>query len=192
MWNNHVLKILSAGIFMGLLFPVELVSAQTFNVCHGYECHYRTKITLTTKDDQHIRNLLQKGIRSAVTERKALQMAVVIFEKRSTVVIGVQDKPKMQFGKARIKGQMDCIDESINTDNFLLYLQSLGLLKHHTISRRVSRGIFIDGRYPHWSAAIKDKNGLIWAVDSWYEPGGGSPDILPLQEWKRRGYMGER
>lgn len=192
MWSNNYMKVLGIGIFIGCLFPVGLAFAQTFYVCHGYECYYRTKVTLTTKDDLQIRNLLLKGSRSADAEKKALQMAVAIFEKRSAVVIGVQDKPRMQFGKARIKGQMDCIDESINTDNFLRYLQSRAWLKHHTITRRVSRGAFIDGRYPHWSAAIKDKDGLSWAVDSWYEPGGGSPDILPLKEWKRRGYMGER
>lgn len=69
-------------------------------------------------------------------------------------------------GKARIKGQMDCIDESTNTDNFLRYLQSRGWLKHHTVARRTSRGAFFDGRYPHWTAVVEDKQGQKWAVDS--------------------------
>ena len=87
---------------------------------------------------------------------------------------------------------MDCIDESTNTDNFLHYLQSRGWLKHHTVARRTSRGAFIDGRYPHWTAVIEDRQGQRWAVDSWYEEGGGPPDIMPLRQWKQRGYMGER
>lgn len=186
------MKLLGAGALIGLVLPVGQASAQTFSVCHGYECHYRTKVTLTAKDEQRIRNLLHNGSRSADGERKALRTVVAIFEQRSTAFIGVRDKPRMQFGKARIKGQMDCIDESTNTDNFLRYLQSRGWLKHHTVARRTSRGAFFDGRYPHWTAVIEDKQGQKWAVDSWYEAGGGPPDIMPLQQWKQRGYMGER
>ncbi|WP_247881938.1 hypothetical protein [Brucella intermedia] len=177
---------------MGLMFPVGLASAQTFSVCHGYECYYRTKVTLPPKDEQRIRGLLQAGNLSADGERKALRAAVAIFEQRSTATIGVRDKPKMQFGKARIRGQMDCIDESTNTDTFLHYLQSRGWLKYHSVARRASRGAFFDSRYPHWTAVIEDRQGQRWAVDSWYEAGGGPPDIMPLQQWKQRGYMGER
>lgn len=187
-----MIKLLGTGVLMGLVFPVGLASAQTFSVCHGYECYYRTKVTLTPKEEQRIRGLLQAGSRSADGERKALRAAVAIFEQRSTATIGVRDKPKMQFGKARIRGQMDCIDESTNTDNFLHYLQARGWLKHHSVARRASRGAFFDGRYPHWTAVIQDRQGQRWAVDSWYEAGGGPPDIMPLQQWKQRGYMGER
>ncbi|WP_376710905.1 hypothetical protein [Pseudochrobactrum lubricantis] len=187
-----MIKLLCAGVLVSLILPLEMASAQTFRVCHGYDCYYRTKVTLSSKDESRIRNLLQKATRSANDERKALRMAVAIFEERGTAIISVRDKPKMQFGKARIKGQMDCVDESINTDNFLRYLETRGWLKHHTVAKRMTRGSFIDGRYPHWTAVIKDMSGHSWAVDSWYEAGGGMPDIMPLQEWKRRGYGGER
>lgn len=187
-----MIKLLSVSVFLSLLLPSVVAYAQTFSVCHGYDCYYKTKTTLTSKDELRIRNLLQKASRSAGDERKALRKAIAIYEERGATVIGVRDKPKMQFGKARIKGQMDCVDESINTDSFLRYLQARGWLKHHMPARRMTRGSFIDGRYPHWTAVIMDKSGQSWAVDSWYEAGGGAPDIMPLQEWKRRGYGGER
>ena len=192
MRSSDLIKLLTTGVFIGLAFSVGLASAQTFSVCHGYECYYRTKVTLTPKEEQRIRSLLRSSNRSANGERKALRAAVAIFEQRSTTSIGIRDKPKMQFGKARIRGQMDCIDETTNTDNFLRYLQSRGWLKHHFVARRTSRGAFFDGRYPHWTAVIKDQQGQRWAVDSWYEAGGGLPDIMPLPQWKQRGYMGER
>ena len=192
MRSTKLIKRISAGVLVSLMLPPGMASAQSFNVCHGYDCTYRTKVTLSSKEESRIRTLLQKAGRSANDERKALGMAVAIFEERGTATIGLRDKPKMQFGKARIKGQMDCVDESINTDSFLRYLQSRGWLKHHTVVRRTTRGSFIDGRYPHWTAVIKDTSEQSWAVDSWYEAGGGLPDIMPLQEWKRRGYRGER
>ncbi len=180
------------GLSCLAVFMPSPAPAATFLLCHGYECHYRTKLVLTKQDERHIRAILAQGQRLPHAEREALRKAVAFYEKRGTAAIGVLDKPRMQFGKARIKGQMDCIDESTNTDAFLRYLQSQGLLKFHNVERRTSRGLFLDSRYPHWTAVIRDNKGERWAVDSWFEPGGGLPDIMPLQEWSRRGVGGQR
>jgi len=175
-----------------LFVAAPKAEAQTFSVCHGYECYYRTKVTLSAQDLRRVQSLMRQGAQSPAAERKALRSAIALFEQRSTAFIGVRDKPRMKIGKARIKGQMDCIDESTNTDNFIRYLDARGWLKHHSPARKTTRGSFIDGRYPHWTAVIQAKDGERWAVDSWYEAGGGPPDIMLLAEWKRRGYGGER
>lgn len=162
-----------------------------FRVCHGYDCHYRTMVTLTAADQAKIRRLFSTTA-DAAGERKAIRKSVAIFEERSTQVIGVRDEPKMAFGRPNRKGQMDCIDESTNTDAFLHYLKANSLLRYHDVSRLDSRGFFIDGRYPHWTAVIVDRQKQKWAVDSWYEAGGGEPDIMPLKDWKKRGRGGSR
>lgn len=118
--------------------------------------------------------------------------AIAYFEQRSTQKIGIKDEPKSDITQSGRMGQMDCIDESTNSRTVLLYLQSRGLLKHHSVLGNVSRGFFADGRYPHSTAVVQEKGGQKWAVDSWYEPAGGEPDIMPLSEWQRRGVMGER
>lgn len=87
---------------------------------------------------------------------------------------------------------MDCVDESTNTRALLLYLERRKLLRHHTVERNVTRGFLIDGRYPHATAVLQDRSGKKWAIDSWYEPTGGAPDIRPLSEWLKRGVMGVR
>ncbi|WP_245419615.1 hypothetical protein [Phyllobacterium salinisoli] len=135
---------------------------------------------------------MAQGQKSAEAERGALRDALAIFEERSVAVIGVRDKPRMEFGKARIVGQMDCIDESTNTDHFLKFMEAKGWLSHHRVARKTSRGFFLDGRYPHWTAVLRDEQGVLWAVDSWFDPGGGPPDVMKLSEWKRRGVGGER
>lgn len=177
--------IVIAGAMLGFLLSLNQADAKTFSVCHGYDCIYRTKVSLSPSDQRRIKAFLQKGARTAASERNALRHAVALFEKRSTAVIGVRDEPRMKFGRSRIKGQMDCVDESTNTDNFIRYLAQKGWLRHHTPQRRTSRGLFIDGRYPHWTAVIRDKDGKDWAVDSWYGAGGDRPDITALSEWKR-------
>lgn len=125
-------------------------------------------------------------------EREAIRKAVAIFENRATEVIGIRDEPKMAFGRPLRKGQMDCVDESINTERFLRFLENKKLIHFYKVEKRTSRGIFIDGRYPHWTAVITDNDNKKWAVDSWYEAGGGMPDIMPLSDWKKRGIGGKR
>ncbi|WP_244642384.1 hypothetical protein [Phyllobacterium sp. 628] len=132
------------------------------------------------------------GRKSAEAERTAIRRAVQIFELRSTQVIGVADRPRMEFGKAREKGQMDCVDESTNTDHFLRYLQAFRLLRFHTVADRDARGSFFDGRYPHFTAVLRDRSDTSWAVDSWYEPAGGKPDVMYLSKWKERGFNSQR
>jgi hypothetical protein len=81
---------------------------------------------------------------------------------------------------------MDCVDETTNTTSLLLVLQDQGWLAHHRVERPQSRGLFIDGRYPHVTAIIAEKRtGREWAVDPWTRAPGQRPDILPLDRWRQ-------
>jgi hypothetical protein len=159
------------------------------DICHGYSCAFRSKLDLGVKDGQRFRAILLKGAASPGAERVAISRAVQYFEERSYQSTGVRDLPKAEFGAARIKGQMDCVDESTNTRTLLAYLEERGLLKHHKVENNASRGFLIDGRYPHWTAVVRDPAGVRWAVDSWYAPMSGAPDIIPMTEWTPRGYL---
>ncbi len=163
-----------------------------FTVCHGYGCEFRTQIPIGQKVSDRFSAIMAAGAASPEAERAAISKAVQYFEDLAVQRHGVRDVPKSQAQSAGKKGQMDCIDESSNTRHLLLYLQSRGLLKHHKVQSNVSRGFLLDGRYPHWTAVVSDPSGKKWVVDSWFEPGGGAPDIVPLDYWRTRGVMGER
>lgn len=167
-------------------------SADRIYVCHGFDCRRKSKLELTGADSARFASIMAGGRGSAAAERAAVSKAVQYFEDRAAMTIGVRDKPKSDITQSGQMGQMDCIDESTNTRLLLLHLQGRGLLKHHKVEGNVSRGAFVDGRYPHSTAVLRDKQGKQWAVDSWYEPMGGPPDIMPLAEWQQRGVMGER
>ena len=156
------------------------------DICHGYGCTYRAKLDLGLKDGQRFKAILSQGAASPAAERVAIKKAVRYYEERSYQVTGVRDLPRAAV-VGQQKGQMDCIDESSNTDTLLRYLAERGLLKYHKVARKASRGHFIDGRYPHWTAVISDPSGTKWVVDSWYAPMGGAPDIFPYSQWKLRG-----
>jgi hypothetical protein len=81
---------------------------------------------------------------------------------------------------------LDCLDTTANTISLLLVLQDAGTLTHHRIEPPQSRGIFLDGRYPHFTAVIREKNsGQRWAVDPWTRAPGQEPEILPLRQWQQ-------
>jgi hypothetical protein len=160
--------------------------------CYAYGCRATAKIVVTENVSKKFSAIMAYGAPSPDAERSAVSRAVQYFEDLSVGAIGARDLPKSPIVASGKKGQMDCIDESTNTRHVLLYLQSRGLLKHHKVLPNVSRGLFLDGRYPHWTAVLSDPSGKKWAVDSWYEPAGGPPDIVALDYWRTRGVMGER
>ena len=174
------------------VMSVSPVCAKDLPVCHGYGCAFSKPLPLSAADEEKLSAIMAQGAASAEAERKALASAIAYLETRSVAVLGVRDFAKAALTGAGRAGQMDCIDESTNSTTFLRHLEAGRLLRHHSVEKPTSRGIMIDGRYPHWTAVLKADDGSKWAVDSWYEPGGGLPDVDPLDYWRTRGVMGER
>jgi hypothetical protein len=173
----------SSGLVVGYAMPKQI------DICHGYGCAYRAKLRLDASDGERFRNIMAAGAASPAAERAAISKADQYFEERAYTATGLRDRPEAEVAGAA-RGQMDCVDESTNTNSLLVYLAERGLLRHHKVEKRVTRGFLLDGRYPHWTAVISDPAGVRWVVDSWYAPMGGAPDIIPLSEWKPRGFLG--
>lgn len=171
-----------SGLELGYDMPKRI------DICHGYGCRYRSRLDLDAADGERFRKIMQTGAASPAAEREAISKADQYFEDRAFDATGIRDKRGADVAGAA-RGQMDCIDESTNTNALLVYLAERGLLKYHTVEKRVSRGFLLDGRYPHWTAVISDPGGTKWVVDSWYAPMGGAPDIIPLSEWMPRGFL---
>ncbi|GAB5506872.1 MAG: hypothetical protein Rhirs2KO_20350 [Rhizobiaceae bacterium] len=192
------LLLLSAGAFASGCAPdfkeqkANAVVPHKFVACYSYGCRKRVTYAITQQMNDRFAAIMSEGKGSAEAERQAIRRAVAYYEDLSTTRIGTRDDPKSPIAASGKPGQMDCIDESTNTKHVLLYLQSRQLLAYHSVQPNTSRGLLIDGRYPHWTAVIKDTSGKKWAVDSWFEPGGGMPDVDPLDYWRTRGVMGER
>lgn len=162
------------------------ISVRMLEICHGYGCAFHSKLNLTSADSARFATIMAKGSATPAAERAAVAKAVQHYETLALKMTGVRDDAKSRFAASKIRGQMDCIDESTNTRGLLLYLQKRGLLRHHTVAPNISRGFLLDGRYPHWTAVLRENSGASWSVDSWVEPMGGRPEILPLQDWKNK------
>ncbi|GGB54151.1 hypothetical protein GCM10011316_27730 [Roseibium aquae] len=159
-------------------------------ICHGFGCIYRSPVRYSGRDTGHLRALLARGRASPAAEREAIARAVAWNERRVAPEVGsADDRGGLDLHNAHVRGQMDCIDEATNTTSLLLMAQTRGYLRHHTVGRPVSRGFLLDGKYPHATASIREKqSGKRYAVDSWPRGNGKAPDIVALKAWMSKDY----
>ncbi|MGO4573184.1 hypothetical protein [Microvirga sp. 2TAF3] len=155
--------------------------------CHGYGCARRTALAMDASWLSRASVLLKAGRSSPDAERHALSEVVKLYTAYLAAQFGgAPDAPRSPPGLSGQNGQMDCVDETANTTSLLLVLQDQGFLVHHEVERPQSRGLFIDGRYPHMTAIIAEKRtGSEWVVDPWAKAPGQEPDILPLSQWRQ-------
>ena len=191
-----VLAVLSSGAIAGCsgtLSDGGTVNAAAYGapekvltVCSGYGCIIKDKLTFAENVPAELEQIMEPGRESAEAERAALKIAIAYMESAAKKSLrfsttDVEFSYQRHSGK---RGQMDCVDESLNTITYLKYLHAKGLLRHHTpLKRFAERGLLIDGRYPHKAARMRDRQGVDWAVDSWKTPNGGQPEVFLLARW---------
>ncbi|MCB9991976.1 MAG: hypothetical protein H6867_11520 [Rhodospirillales bacterium] len=155
-----------------------------FRVCHGYGCHFESDAYLSDAQWQSVRALFQPDAKDAEAERGFIKKAVALMEDYVGEAVGTQtDKAGAGFIMSD-SGQMDCIDEALNTSRYLHFFDRDHLLKHHSVESPTRRGYFVDGAWPHNSAVIKDlATEQRYVVDSWFYENGREPVIVPVEQW---------
>jgi len=156
-------------------------------VCSGYNCNFKTSIRFSDNDREMISKIFQSSdFRTPYEERQMIAAAVATVEEIVGPMVGTEnDKGGVLENEfvGNIEKQ-DCVDESASTTSYLKYFQDNELIFMHTIGVPQSRGALIDGRWPHFSAVIKDKkNKKQFVVDSWYRDNGEPPVIMELKDW---------
>jgi hypothetical protein len=116
-------------------------------------------------------------------EREQIRSAIALLE----TVVGPMTGTSSDLGGTwpgfGLPGQMDCIDESINTTTYLRMLQKYGLLRWHGVVDRATRWSLFS--WPHTTAVIEERSSRRqWAVDSWFLDNGEPPFVLPLETWR--------
>lgn len=193
---------MKAILALGLLFLCSSSSADVFvrddiisdpapgliTLCHGNGCISLAQVSLGPEQWQELRDVFQPLARNAEEERERLRRAIALMEKFTGAAIGTWRDKGGTFNGG--EGQMDCIDESINTSLYLTMFQKYGLMRLHRVEDRATRGWFLAG-WPHTTAVIGEvasspgaESGRLWAVDSWFLDNGEPPFILPLATWK--------
>lgn len=162
---------------------IEYPTPENFSICYGHTCRYITETGLSEKEWAAIKEIFRFEASNPEQERNKIRDAIALLES----IIGEKTNTSNDKGKnfpgMGLKGQLDCVDESINTSVYLTILQNSNLMKWHQVSHRRSRGI-LSLQVPHFTAVIREKDyDLQFAVDSWFLDNGHPPYIVPLDIW---------
>ena len=165
----------------------------SFTVCYDFGCRNSSEVSLRGDEWQSIVSLFDAS--DAIKERDLIKQAIAQMEtlagKYSPVHkdLGMNLPPVAPAGEDDVPvrssslfpGQLDCIDESMNTTRYLTLFEQAGLLRFHRVGKRVYRRSFL---YQHWAAQVEDiSSGKRYVIDSWFEPNGEQPVLVSSERW---------
>lgn len=170
-------------LFLRRMDYKELPSPNQFHICYGSGCQQKADITLTKKQWTTIRALF-KNNKTAADERRSLTKAIGQFETFAGEQSPIRFDRAENVFETQYGGQLDCVDESINSTFYLLLLRDQNLLQYHQVMFPTSRGHFIGG-WPHNTAVIQDiSTNRPYVVDSWFLDNGSDAQVVPLDLWQ--------
>lgn len=153
-----------------------------FSICYHGTCEETTEVSLAPQQWQRVRDIF-KEIQKGEAEREQIKQAIALMESIVGKLTHTDVDKAGTFPRLGEQGQLDCIDESVNTSFYLQMMVNDGLIRSHTVEDRGHRGFFLN-RWPHSTAVIRDKHsGELYAVDSWFEDNGQPPHIIPFAIW---------
>ena len=165
-------------------FGIADPAPRSFKYCFGHGCRESAQVSLDGAQWREIRDLLSEPAPDAAAERRLLSRAVAIYERYASIQAGTQNDGGIEnwFVNGHRPGQLDCVDESVNTTTLLLMLDGEGLLRWHDVAGPAARGHLIDS-WPHQTAVIAERGGGTYALDSWFYENAKPAAVVPLTVW---------
>jgi len=174
-----------ASPFEGNLMKIEMdnnnpVTPRQFTVCHGNGCAIRSKVSLAEIHWDQVMGFFKYPAKSPEEERNQISQAIARIE----AIVGEKTRTHIDVGQNSYKyydeGQMDCVDETINTSMYLRFLKEGGALRWHIVAEPIHRGFI----WPHNTAVVSEiKSGKSYAIDSWFFKNGEEPSIVATEDW---------
>ena len=167
-----------------LVLPVPSHAKElTLPVCYGFSCKIRQIVSITPAEWRSVVNWFDGTATTPEDERQQMRQAIGWME----VVVGRYTPTHLDIGMnlekhpVNMTGQMDCIDESINTTTYLTLFEQQGYLRWHRVTDRAYRGSLLDA---HWAAQVEQvDNAVKYVIDSWFQDNGMLPYIAKSTEW---------
>jgi len=176
-------------ILLLCLFPIWVLSSESNSqniiaVCYDYSCKRVSQVELIGTEWDRITKLFDRKAQTPQQERQIIAKAIALMEQLTGKVVGTSNDKAKNSGTGE-PGQMDCIDESINTTAYIRLFENRGWIHWHQVEDRVRRNPFFFDI--HWTAVIKDKQSKqLYAIDSWFRDNGKEPVVIKLEDWKAK------
>jgi len=151
-------------------------------VCYNFGCAVKKHISLTTAEWTAVALIFQPQTESAEIERMRVGKAIAKLEQLAGTYTPIHRDIGYNLGEgATFPGQLDCIDESINTTTFLHLLEDHNLLKHHKVVDRAYRQAIFN---QHWSGQLEElSTNERFVFDTWFRHNGELPIIQKTNDW---------
>ncbi len=160
------------------------VGIDSIPVCMNFSCREKQVIAISLEEWDSIANWMRPAAVDAQTERLNIKNAIGWME----VIVGRHTPTHRDVGgdlgnpNAIYPGQLDCIDESLNTTTYLRLFEDNHLLKHHKVIDRAYRKAIFD---QHWAGQIETLvGGERWVIDSWFQHNGYLPYVQKAEKWE--------
>jgi hypothetical protein len=155
-----------------------------FVQCYDFGCKTTQEIHYSRDQWDEIKAIFTPASVDSAAEKQAIRKAVATMERISGELSGTFRDKGGNYPGSDITRQMDCIDESTNTYQYLLALDELKLLKWHKADLKQRRIVWF---FTHWTATITELGSeRRFVVDSWYRDNGELPYIQRLTDWQRK------
>ena len=144
---------LSVRFLLLLALSGPASAAPYFVQCYDFGCKTTRELRFEASQWDQIRAIFASGIVDSAAEKQAIRQAVAMMERFSGELTDSRyDKGGNDPG-SDLPGQMDGIDESTNTYQYLSALQELDLMKWHRVDLKQRRIIWFA---THWTATIRE------------------------------------
>jgi hypothetical protein len=171
-----------------ILIPVLLsLSASSgwanvsFVHCYDFGCKSNQSIEFSPMQWEQV-SALFTSTHNEAEEKQSLRKAIALMEQFSGELTGTSLDVGGNYPGSDIPNQMDCIDESTNTFQYLHAIEKLNLLKWHKVGLKKRRIVWF---VSHWTAVIEETSTKQkFAIDSWYRDNGQMPYIQLLSNWQ--------
>ena len=156
-----------------------------FSHCSSYGCGDIQNTSFNDDEWVQISNLFIDQSETALQERETISRAIALMEKIIGPKTGTDEDIARSWTFTFLqKGQLDCIDESINTTTYLRLLDKADYIHFHDVGEIAIRGNDLSLMMLHNTATlIEHDSGQSYAIDSWFRANGVEPDVVLLEDW---------
>jgi len=166
------------------LYGNEHASPWRFEHCSRYGCQTRQTIGFSKEQWEAIRGIFSPPSKDAADERDRISRVIGLMESFTGPMTGTANDKGGTFEGLFREGQLDCVDEAINTGTFLFLMKREGLIRYHELRGPAYRGWFIVRGWPHVAPVIiEHETGRAFVVDSWFFDNGQPAVIIPFDLW---------
>ena len=177
-------RLLLLMLLSSLSLSSPVLAAPYFVHCFDFGCKTTKQFRFEADQWAEVEAVFDEDVVDSASEKQAIRRAVAIMEKISGDLTDTHLDKGGNYPGSDIPGQMDCIDESTNTFQYLAALQEFDLMQWHQVDLKQRRIVWFA---THWTASIREiESGQRFAVDSWYRDNGELPYIQPIADWQRK------